>query len=256
MRTFALAFALLCLSGIALGQTDHDNIDAGRPLSFDDAEPISFGALALEFGLSVNFMRRSRLGFATPVEFIWGGALDTQFELATGLTFGDRPGSSGRGVRLQAVDVGVLHSFRREIRNTPAVAVKFEAELPTESGEKAAFRLRGILSKAARQYDRLHLNADIDFVPDADSGFNKTRLGAVLGYTVPIGYPTHFDTTALAELSLRQGARRGDPAMTALGIGVRRQVSPRSVLDLGLQTDVSGRDRVSLRLIAGYSTSF
>lgn len=246
----------MALSAIAAAQTDHDNIDAGRPLSFEDAEPIARGAFAIEFGLRANFMRRNRLGFSTPVEFIYGGATDTQFEIGTALCFGDRTDSSDRGIRLEAVDLGILHSFRREIRNAPAMAVKFEADLPTEGGDKASYRLRGILSKAARQYDRLHLNADIDFIPDAASGDNRTRLGVVLGYTNPIGYPTHFDTTALAELSIRQSESSGDPVTTLVGIGVRRQVTPRSVLDFGLQSELSGRDRVPLRLIAGYSTSF
>jgi hypothetical protein len=95
----------------------------------------------------------------------------------------------------------------------------------------------------------------VEFVPSAAAGDNKTRLGAVLGYTKPLGYPRHFDTTGLAELSLKQGERRGDPAVAGIGVGIRRQISPRSVLDVGLQSELTGRDRVPLRFMVGYSTS-
>jgi hypothetical protein len=242
--------AILALSGLAAAQTDHDNVDAGRPLNFEDAEPIPYGGLAWEFGFMANLRRTRRTGFAGTVELIWGGALDTQFEIGSRAAFGNR------ALTLSGIDLGVLHSLRREIRSSPALAVKLEADIPTESGESAVYRLRGIASKVARQYDRLHLNVDFEFVPSAEGGERKARLGAVLGYTAPIGYSTHFDTTALAELSAHQGEAQGDPTITGLGFGVRRQVTPRSVLDLGVRTELTGRDRVPLRLIAGYSTSF
>ncbi|HZH98655.1 MAG TPA: hypothetical protein VEX38_06760 [Fimbriimonadaceae bacterium] len=248
-----LTFALAC---VASAQTDHDNIDAGRPLSFDDAEPISYTGLAWEFGFYANLLRNRAWGFGVPVELIWGGALDTQFEIGSTAVFGERSGTVNRRLALHGVDLGVLHSFRREIRNSPALALKFEAELPTKRGEEARYRVRGVLSKTARQYDRLHFNVDADFIPTAPTGDHKVRLGAVLGYTKPLGYFTHFDTTAVAELSVRQGERRGDPLVTGIGLGIRRQVTPRSVLDFGVQSELSGRDRVPLRLIIGYSTSF
>lgn len=177
--------------------------------------------------------------------------MDTQFEVGSTTLFG----GGRRNVVLDGLHLSALHSLRREIRNSPALAVKLEADLPT-SGEKAVYSFRGIASKAAKQYDRLHLNIDVDWVPDADAGTRNVRLGAVLGYTKPLGYFTHFDTTALAELSIRQGESNSDPVIAGMGLGIRRQVSPRSVLDLGIQTELSGRERVPVRLVAGYSTSF
>ncbi|MFY9233179.1 MAG: hypothetical protein WAO58_01840 [Fimbriimonadaceae bacterium] len=253
MRSFTFIFLALCLIPLAAAQTDHDNIDAGRPLRFDDAEPIATGGLAFEFGLGASFMRRTTV-FDAPFELIWGGMPDTQFEIGLATRFGSR---SDRF--LQALDLAVLHSFRREVRNAPALAMKLEASLPPERGGATAYRIRGIASKAAKQYDRLHLNVDVDLVPGAPSGERRARLGAVLGYTKPIGYFTSFDTTMLAELAVYQGVRNGDGGLGSLGIGVRRQVSPRSVVDIGLQSDFSigrGGTSVPIRLIGGYSTSF
>lgn len=250
-----IAAALTALLGsLAAAQTDHDNIDRGRPLSFDDAETVATGSRAIEFGLNVDFLRGRRIGFGTPFEFIWGAFPDTQVEIGTAALFGSRPG--GNGFELEGIDLGVMHSFRREVNNSPALAIKAEALLPTKRGESEHFRLTGIVSKTARQYDRFHLNVDAEFIPRAPGGENKTRLGAVLGYTTPVGYPRHFDTTALAEVVVRQPQYARGNLVTGLGIGIRRQMSPVAVFDIGVQTELSGRDRVPLRLIVGYSTSF
>lgn len=253
-RLTLLGLALLSLSSAAVAQTDHDNIDAGRPLRFDDAEPISFGGLAFEFGLMSSFFRRRSPIYEVPFELIYGGFMDTQLEVGLSGRFGNRVGTN-----LGPLDFGILHSFRRETRNSPALALKAEAELPTDRGGATEYRLRGILSQAVRQYDRFHLNLDVDFAPNAAADELKTRFGAILGYTKPIGYPTHFDTTAVAELGIRQAERRGDPALMSLGLGIRRQVTPRSVFDIGIQTEFGlGRrgDNTPIRLVAGYSTSF
>lgn len=251
-----LVAALASLIGsLAVAQTDHDNIDRGRPLSFDDAEAVATGSRAIEFGLNIDFLRGRRLGFAAPFEFIWGAFPDTQVEIGTAALFGSRPGGK-TGFDLEGIDLGILHSFRREVNNSPALALKAEALVPTNRGESEHFRLTGIMSKTARQYDRLHLNVDVEFIPRAPGGENKTRLGAVLGYTTPIGYPRHFDTTALAEVVVRQPQGIGGNLVTALGFGIRRQMNPTSVFDLGVQAELSGRDKVPFRLIAGYSTSF
>jgi hypothetical protein len=243
--------ALLGLTALGFAQTDHDNLDKGRPLSFEDAEPIPLGGLAFEFGLTANFLRRNHTRLGMPLGIVYGGAPDTQFELGTGLAWG-----RGDSFRADHLELGVLHSFRRETRTGPALALRAEAEIPTERGEEAQYRLRGIMTRGVRQYDRVHLNLDVDFIPTAGAGANKARLGGIVGYTTPVGYPTHFDTTALGEISLRQGERRGDPTIWGAGIGIRRQMTPRSVLDVGIQTELTGRDRVPLRFIAGYSTSF
>ncbi|MBA3724896.1 MAG: hypothetical protein H0W86_00220 [Armatimonadetes bacterium] len=253
-RILFASLSALVLSVSAAAQTDHDNIDSGRPLSFDDAEAIAYLGKAVEVGFAGSFFRNGSPGFEFPVTLIWGGMMDTQFEARLAARAGQ-----GAGNGISPLDLSVLHSFRRETRSGPAMALKAEVQLPTERGDTASYRLRGIMTKAAGQYDRFHVNADVDFLPRAREGANKALLGAVLGYTKPIGYPRHFDTTGLAEIALRQAQRRGDGSILSAGIGVRRQMTPRSVLDIGLQSEIvtgRGSNSIPLRLILGYSTGF
>lgn len=222
------------VTAIAAAQTDHDNLDAGRPLLFEDAEPVAYRTMAFEYGFGLNAPRRRSLGLDGTFEFIYGLALNGQLE------FGFEPSIDGRrSGRVDAYDIAYLHSFRQEIKNQPALALKVEASFPGQLGEKTNYRVRGIATKTVGRFDRVHLNLDADIQ-------SQTRLGGVLGYSHPIGYPREFNTTGLAEVAYYD--RR-----LALGLGVRRQISPRSVLDFGIQSDLAARP---LRLIAGYSTSF
>lgn len=253
-----LALAVLSISGAAQA-TDHDNIDAGRPLSFDDADTIAYREIALEMGFAVEYINRKGFGARVPLELIYGVAPDTHIEIGVAPHSGNRAGSADRHLTAGEVDLGIMHSFRREIRNSPAIALKAEASIPTERGENTKFRLRGIISKTVRQYDRLHFNLDLDFVPNASGNENRTRLSAVLGYSRPLGYPTEFNTTGVAELAYRQGELRGQGATLSAGIGLRRQISPRSVFDIGIQSDLSpgrGTTGSPIRVVMGYSTSY
>jgi hypothetical protein len=120
-------------------------------------------------------------------------------------------------------------------------------------------RLRGIATKQAGQYGRLHLNVDLNANPGAPRGQREFHPGVTLGFSRPIGYPTHFDTTGLAELSVQAGRTKRTGPVIGIGIGARKQVGNRSVIDLGIQSDVVGVDgapRDRIRLVAGYSYGF
>jgi hypothetical protein len=79
----------------------------------------------------------------------------------------------------------------------------------------------------------------------------------ILGYSRPLGYPTRFDRTLLAQVGYRTNEERGESGITTLGVGLRQQVSVRSVFDIGLKSDITGgRHRDALQLVAGYSTQF
>jgi hypothetical protein len=105
----------------------------------------------------------------------------------------------------------------------------------------------------------VHLNVDLNGNPGARSGEREFQPGLVLGYSRPIGYPTHFLTTGLAEVSVRSGEERGTGPVVGVGFGIRRQVGVRSVFDVGLQSDLAasrGAPRDRLRLVVGYSLGF
>jgi len=252
--------SLAVLGGAApAGAADHNNVDAHRPLSFDDADSLAFREQAFELGLNLAWPRKRPLGLGMDFEYLYGFAMNSHASLGFEPSTGGRAGDPDTGFDLGSVALGLFHNFNREHRGAPAFSVRGDAYFPTGREAKGvAFRLRGIASRQAG-YGRLHLNVDLNGNPGARKEERQIHPGVVLGYSRPIGYPVHFHTTGLAELSVRAGEDRGTGPVIGVGVGMRRQVGVRSVLDVGLQSDVAasrGAPRDHLRLVVGYSTGF
>ncbi|MGD9727687.1 MAG: hypothetical protein AB7V39_15040 [Nitrospiraceae bacterium] len=248
------ALALLGLSAMVMA-SDHNNIEAGRPLRFDDAYSIAYRERAFEFGLSLDSFRRraSDLGFKS--EFKYGFAKNQDIAIAF------EPHWRG-GDRFDAgrVELSYFNGLRREIDDSPALAVRVDAGIPASNDERGIdLRFRGIATKALGQYDKLHLNLDLNMRTDTTPGERRHTVDAILGYSTPLGYPKRFDQTLVAEFALIQGKKNGEGYTGSLGVGLRRQIDPRSVIDIGISTDLfSGRgvERSPFRLAIGYSVGF
>jgi hypothetical protein len=81
----------------------------------------------------------------------------------------------------------------------------------------------------------------------------------VLGYSTPLGYPRRFDQTLVADFAVQQSKNQGEGYVGSVGLGLRRQVSPQSVFDIGIMSDLfstKGAERSPFRLAIGYSVSF
>jgi hypothetical protein len=249
--------ALLALPARAV---DHNNIDAGRPLRFDDADAIAFREQALEFGLGLGLPRRSPLGLRLDAEYLYGFARNSHLSVGFEPSLGGRAGEESTAFDFGDVELGLFHNFNRQYGNTPAFSLRGDVFLPSGRDSRGVgFRLRGIASKQAGQYGTAHLNVDLNANPSAGRGEREFFPGVTLGYTRPLGYPTRFDTTGLAELSVQAGEKSGTGPVIGIGIGLRKQVTVRSVLDVGLQSDlirVNGAPGDRMRFVVGYSTGF
>lgn len=256
MRSITLiAFGALLVS-VASAQSDHNNIDAGRPLRFDDAASIAYRERAVEFGLSLDTFRRKAANYGFKVEYKVGFAKNQDL----GITFD--PSYDGDSQRTDAGDIEVayFHGLRREIGDAPALAYRVELGLPTGRDSKGVdAKFRAIASRSLGQYDKLHLNVDVHLAGAPDSDERKVAFGAILGYTNPLGYPKRFDTTMVAELAVQQSPMLGQGYTGTVGIGVRKQLSPRTVFDIGVESDVlatRGALQSPFRLSVGWSMGF
>lgn len=259
-KTFFRALLLATLATSQLrpaGAVDHNNLDAGRPLDFDDAEAIAFREKAIEFGGALVKPRNGKTGVEGSAELLYGFAKNSHLSLDVDPQYAS---DNGGARRFDEGDVGLgfFHSFNREYGNTPAFAIRADAYLPTgRDSQGLDFRVRGIVSKHLGQYDRLHLNLDLQVNNSAAPGERKTQPGMMLGYSRPLGYPNRFDRTLVAQLGYRANEQSGQSGITNVGIGLRQQVTVRSVLDLGITSDLSGgAGRESFKIVTGYSTQF
>lgn len=250
----ATATALLAAPARAV---DHNNLDAGRPLGFDDADSLAFGEQALEVGLGLGWPRHRPLGLDLDAEYLYGFARNSHLSIGFDPSVGGRAGERSTAFDAGNVSLGLFHNFNRQDHGTPAFSVRGDVFLPTgRDARGVGFRLRGIATKQAGQYGQLHLNVDLNGNPGASRGQREFYPGLALGYSRPLGYPTRFDTTGVAALSVQPGPRRGTGPVIGFGVGLRRQVTVRSVLDVGVQTDLVGNPRDRVRFVVGYSTGF
>lgn len=258
-RLLVLSLMTQLAAGPALA-VDHNNLDAERPLAFDDAEAIAYRERAIEGGLVLRGPRGRPVGLAAHLEFLYGVALNSHVSIGASPSIGGRAGSQRTSFDLEDVSLGAFYNFNREGKGTPAFAVRGDLFLPTaRDSSGVGFRVRGIMSRAAGQYGRLHLNVDLNAEPSARQGEREFRPGLILGYSRPLGYPRRFTRTGVAEVGVQTSARRGTGPVVLAGIGLRQQVTVRSVFDVGIEADVAGfdgapRDRV--RVIAGYSAGY
>lgn len=256
----ALAISSTRFAAPAFG-VDHDSIDAHRPLDFDDAETIAFREKSIEYGASITKPNRGKIGGAGEVEYLVGFRKNWQANLGIAPSFlaqNAEQNSDSRRANFGDISIGVQHNFNRESEKTPAFGVRFDALLPTGNQSRGVdFRLRGIASRKFGAYGRLHLNLDFDTDSQARAAESSTRSGVILGYSQPLGFPKRFDRTLVAQIGYRENQLRGERDLTNVGIGIRQQVSPRSVFDFGVKSDIAGgANREILQLVAGYSTAF
>jgi len=239
---------------------DHNNIDSGRPLSFDDAEAVALRERSIEVGLGGISPYGSSAGMTLDAGFLYGFALNSHLMLDADAVAGGRAGSLDKGFQIEGIKFGIFHNFNREFGNTPAFSVLTGLDLPTEDGSNGvAIHFRGIASKVLFQYDRIHLNLDGIVKTDAENFERGFLPRLILGYSKPLGYPRSFFRTGVAELSMRSTELKGTGPVMSFGIGLRQQVTVRSVIDIGISSDFWAIDQApheDFKLIAGYSVSF
>jgi hypothetical protein len=268
MRRFFLAAvaavaAAACASPAAA--IDHNNLDAHRPLRFDDAEAIAYREIAFEGGIVFGYANGRSLFGTVDTELLYGFARNTHALVGFTSTWGGRrdfPGDPTHRARLERgeVSLGLLHNFNRETENSPAFGARVDVLFPRRQHTRAtSIRVRGIASRRATQYDRLHLNVDVVLTPGAPANEREVVPGLVLGYSRPLGYPTRFNRTLVAEVAVQAGHFEDTGPVVTLGVGVRQQIGVRSVVDFGLESDAVGFDRSprdAVRLIGNYSFGF
>lgn len=248
-----IGIGLMSQSALAI---DHNNIDGGRPLRFDDAYSIAFGERAFEFGFGSSFLRRKSNLWDAKAEFKYGFAKNRDI----GIAFEPRYGGGDDRFDVGNVELSYFEHLQREIDNSPALGYKVDLALPTGRGaEGVKGRFRGIVTKTVNQFDKVHLNLDVNVNGSRNSTERDVSFGAIVGYSKPLGYPTKFDQTLVAEFALQQSDVRSEGWTGSVGLGLRKQVGVRSVFDIGIQSDIfsdRGGPKVPLRFVVGYSIGF
>ncbi len=268
VRIFASAAALgaaIVLAAAprsAQAQTDFFNTDGSRPLRVQDALSIEWRAIELQFAP----LRLERAGDAwhaeVEPELAFGLFPRTHVSLGfpmVSVPTGDllrapSPSSvpfdgSVRTTGLSGLHMSVFHQLNVETR-IPAFAVRGEVLLPVGafSPDRAYPALTGIVTRTlpALGAVRLHGNASVTFgdAPTVDELSDNGPIAELphrwmAGVSMDRAFPLK-STLIAAEVFAQRGLEAEADVVWAAGAGVRHQVSPRIVFDVGVGRELSG----------------
>jgi hypothetical protein len=254
IRIATIALTLLAFAHAA-DAIDHKNLDEGRPLRLEDAYPIAHGEFAIEAGAGFTLQRRGTDRGLFPVELLYGALPNLQVGVGTLLStdpheIDDRPKSGD--LRLSA-----LYNFNQETIVWPAFAVKLGLDAPTGvDAHGFGVEAKGIITKSLERLS-LHLNAGYEFLTSTRDDERDGRYKLAIGASYPVGAPRFTRATLVGDVLAEQSSRDGDPTTVGTELGLRYQLTPRIVWDVGVGTEFAGpAERSKFSFTTGLSFGF
>lgn len=235
----------------AAAQLDYRNLDDGRPLWSEDAWPVERRALEWLFPWSVEWGSGGTVHLSRP-EVAWG-AWDNLM-VGAKLPLAIVPGVAGREFGVAGPGAFLMYNFRGEGPVLPALALRAEGHLGVGSlaPDEGSLTVKGIATRTVGR-ERLHLNAAYTPVGARAAGgleFEpRWQTAVALDRTL-----IRSSTLIAAELVARDGGA-GHPARFRAGLGLRRQITPTVVMDLGLARLLEPGAAHPWALTAGFSTT-
>lgn len=252
MRALLPAVLLAAAAVPAAAQKDWYNLDRGHPFEVTDARALERKALELQFSpLDVTRREGGAYGWTLAPSVSAGLLPRTEFELGAAWDWADGPESRGG---LAGIEVGVLHALNVETRGLPALALEAELLLPVGSeAPDALFTTLGAVVTRTVGRSRLHLNASGTFGPSAEAHADehRWRTGLAVDRALPLAA-----TLLGAEVLVGEPFADGAALDWDVGVGGRRQLTPRLVADAGVRYRVGGDSRGwGLRMGFGWMTA-
>ncbi len=251
----SLVIALVALWPAIGSALDHDNLDPNRPIGMEDAYAIPKGEIGMEGGVRFNDRREGRTRVTFQPQIIYGAFDNAQIELQGDLM--TEPNTLVGANKSGDLHVGVLYNFNTETMNIPALAIRAEVDLPTGLNSRGVdSQLTGIMTRSFERL-RVHLNVGYTVLGSPQGQERPGAYRAVAAVSYPLGYPTSFRDTLIANVYTRQSDLRGQRNNTGVEIGLRHQLTSRIVLDGGIGTEFLGpTDRAALLGTVGLSLGF
>jgi hypothetical protein len=230
----AAALLLLCASS-ANAQADYRNLDTGRPIAVEDAQPIEYRGLESQWSIP-RFTRERRGHWLVSIEpeFKWGAWKNLQFGLSSEYVIVrdvDRTIITSRDRQ-----VHLLYNFNHESPRMPALAIRPEISIRT-GGFGSQHEHAGVKLIASKTFhsNRIHINGSYTAGPTERRGrggdlVSRYFYGIAYERTSPLDF-----VVLLADVYARKPIDHS-PTEVVLEMGARVQIAPAWVLDVGFFT--------------------
>lgn len=236
-------------SPISVQAADHRNLEENHPTRIEDAYPISYRSL--EFQTRGGYERNGEFGKDVGIaefELKWGAFKNAHLVLGLPLQFGDEiePDQNG-DVVLEG-----LYNFNVETQLIPAMSLKTELVIPGGADSQGlGFEFMGIATKGWGN-NRFHLNAGYH----RNSGAALEERTHLYRLGVAFDRPIDLDHLFVSDFFIDQSTLKGDEPVYSFLVGIRKQLNPWSVLNLGVGHGFGSLEAPDLIVTLGYQLNF
>ncbi len=246
---FAILMGWVFVNPLSVRAADHRNLEENHPTRIEDAYPIAYRSFELQSrgGYERNGEFGKDIGFAE-LELKWGAFKNAHLVFGLPLQFGEEvePDQNGN------VILEGLYNFNVETQLLPAMTLKSEISIPGGSDSNGlGFELMGIATKGWGK-NRFHLNVGYD----RNSGAAQNERTHLYRFGVAFDRPIDLDHLFVSDFFIDQSALKGDDPIYSFLVGIRKQVNPWSVLNLGVGHGFGSREAPDLIVSLGFQLNF
>lgn len=250
-----VVLGIIAASAGVAGAVDHGNLDEGRPIRLEDAYPIAHGEISIETGTGFALFEHGPARGFFPIEILYGAVPNLQ--LGIGSTLFTDPHDTDDRPKSGDLRASALYNFNQETLTLPAFAAKLTVTAPTGvDGHGWGIEVKGIVTKSIDRLS-LHLNAGYEFLAGSTRTERDSVYELAIGASYPIGAPKFTRATLAADVFADQPVTKGESTIVGTEVGLRYQLTPSIVWDVGLGTEFAGpRSRSSFFGTTGLSLGF
>ena len=209
-----------------------------RPLRLEDAYAISTGEIAIEAGAGFRLIRHGADQGVFPVEVLYGAL--PNFQIGLGTTLFTNPHEVDDRPKSGDLHLSALYNLNQETLTLPAFGIKLGLGAPTGVDARGwVVEVKGIVTKSIERLS-LHLNAGYEFITNTRDDERDGRYELALGFSYPVGAPQFTRATLVGDVFAEQAGHRGESTTVGTEVGVRFQLTPRLVWDIGVGTEFAG----------------
>lgn len=247
---------LLLLLGSPAFAQEISNGEAGRPISVEDAFPVSPGSYSGSFDYAFAW-RRDGVEYSGPaVSILYGALPGLEVGAETRVLTSPRRNAS-RGIGSGDLDIHLLGQAVSEARGAPAVALRFDMFLPTGFASHGLNLSPRLLLTKSFDSVRIHANVGTTYVTSLRIGERRSQLFAAVGFDLLPGSSWNTDTLLMADIIARQSVASGGDPSAGIEVGLKQRIGMQTVLYAGAASEIAGEpDRIRFRGILGVTHAF
>jgi hypothetical protein len=253
-RAGALLALLILVAPCARSQQLSD-LEPERPISVEDARPVSHRALSGAVDWTYNERREQLNDYGPGFSLLYGAARG--LEVGASLRYVTRPGRNAeRGIGSGDLFVHGLYGLRAETGAWPALAVRAEVQFPTGLDSKGTDLHLAAL--ATRSFDGFRLHGNFLFSRLGATGPRERaeRFEGIAGIDFLASRRGLTDLLLVADAVVRTNPVINGRAILGVEAGARRRIGSQTILFAGAGSEFRGTDRTSWRLRVGISQMY